>query len=283
MSRIFEMLQKVQQDKALLNLAIPSAQTNSQNFEVLHQVGRSEQLFEAATPAEVVQGGPMPPLPTGGFRGVTFKLIQQLYLAPGCLAPHVLVFCATEQGNERDGICARVAELLASHARGSICVVDANVASPWLHTYFEVKNRKGFRAAMVEADPVKNFIQQVGRDRLWVMPAGVPPKGAEATSALTLGRLAARIAELRTSFRHVLVDASPVFGNSTAAYLSSLADGVILTVERSFTPRQAARELKEEIEAAGGRVLGVVLHRRALPFSDRTDSRRQHQTRSQNS
>jgi len=32
-------------------------------------------------------------------------------------------------------------------------------------------------------------------------------------------------------------------------------------------------EIKEEIEAAGGRVLGVVLHRRALSFSDLTNRR----------
>jgi hypothetical protein len=277
------MLQKAQGYRTLLNPAIPSAQTNSQNFEVLHQARRDEQLFEAATPPEVVQAGPVPPIPAGAFRGETFKLVQRMYLVPGCPAPHVLVFCGVEQGNERDRICAKVAKLLASHAEGSICIVDANVASPWLHTHFEVKNRRGFRAAMVETDPVKNFIQRVGRDRLWLMPAGVLPSGVESNSALNFERLAARMAELRARFRHVLVNAPPAFGDNIAAYLGSLADGVILTVERSFTPRQAARELKEEIETAGGRVLGVVLHRRALPFSDRTDSRRQNQIRVQNS
>jgi len=282
MSRIFEMLRQAQRDLALLNRATPSAQTNSQNFEVLRLAGKDEQLFEAAARPSAIQAGPMPPPPAGAFRGEIFKLVQQLFLAPGCPAPRALVFCAVEQGNERDGICARVAELLASHTRGSICVVDANVASPSLHTYFGVENRQGFRAAMMGDDPAKNFTQRVGRDHLWLMPGGVLPSGEDSTSVLTFGRLGARMAELRAGFDHVLVDAPPAIGDSVAAYLGSMADGVILIVERSFTPRQAARELKEEIEAAGGHVLGVVLHRRTLPCSDRTDSRRQIQTRGQN-
>jgi hypothetical protein len=274
MSKIFEMLRQAQRDQDLLKIASQPAVSNSRNFDVLHQAGKGQQLFESPAPSVAAPPKLAPP-PAGIFRGETLKLVQQLFLAPDCLAPRALVFCAVEQGNERNGICARVAELLASHTRGSICVVDANVASPSLHTYFGVENRQGFRAAMVEADPVKNFTQRVGQDRLWLMPAGVLPSGADSTSVLTFGRLGARIAELRASFDHVLVDAPPAIGDSVAAYLGSLADGVILIVEQSFTPRQAARELKEEIEAVGGRVLGVVLHRRALPFSDRTDSRRQ--------
>ena len=43
----------------------------------------------------------------------------------------------------------------------------------------------------------------------------------------------------------------------------------MLLIEPSFTPRQAAREAKDGIEAIGGRVLGVVLHRRELPFESR--------------
>jgi Mrp family chromosome partitioning ATPase len=283
MSRTFEMLRLAKLDQALLNRAPSASQTNSQNFEVLHLAGKDEQLFDTTACPAATQAGPVPPPPAGAFRGETFKLVQQLFLAGGCEAPRALVFCAVEQGNERNGICARAAELLASHTGGSICVVDANVNSPYLHKCFKVENGPGFRAAMVEADPVKNYTQRVGRDGLWLMPAGVLPPGTDSIPALTFERLAARMAELRASFDYVFLDAPPAIGDSVAAYLSSMADGVILIVERSFTPRQAARELKDEIEAAGGHVLGVVLHRRALPFSDRVNSSQRSPKKLQNS
>jgi Mrp family chromosome partitioning ATPase len=281
MSRIFEMLRQAQRDQELLKRASQPAVSNSRNFHVLHQAGKDQQLFESPAPSVAAPPQLAPP-PAGIFRGETFKLVQQLFLTTGSPAPRSVAFCAVEPGNERDWICARAAELLASHTKASICIVDANVANPSLHTYFGVENGRGLATAMIEPGPVKNFTRRVSKGRLRLLSAGVPPPGADANRALASERLGARMAELRASFDHVLVDAPPATGNSVAAYLGSLTYGVILIVEPSFTPRQAARELKEEIEASGGHVLGVVLHRRALPFSDRIDSRRQNQTRGQN-
>src|SRR6266699_5360603 len=50
--------------------------------------------------------------------------------------------------------------------------------------------------------------------------------------------------------------------NRVTSCLAALTDGVILLVEPNFTPQQAARQAKQDIEAAGGRLLGVVLWRR---------------------
>ena len=272
MSKIFEMLRQAQRDQALLKHASPAVQTNSQNFEVLHLSGKDEQLFEVSEHVAPPDPGNVPPLPTGVFRGETFKLVQQLFLAPECPSPGVLVFCAVEQGNERGWICPRVAEILASHVKKSVCVVDANLANPSLHSYFKAENGGGFRAALQESGPAKDFAQHVGRDGLWLMPAGTVTPEEDSDPAVMFDRLGARIAELRATYDHVLIDAPPALGQSVAAYLGSLADGVILIVEQGFTPRQAVLDLKEEVEAVGGRVLGVVLHRRPLPFSDRTET-----------
>ena len=272
MSKIFEMLRQAQRDQALLKQTSPSVQTNSQNFEVLHLSGKDEELFSVSAQVATPEPEVVAPSPTGVFRGETFKLVQQLFLAQDCPSPRVLVFCAVEQGHERGWICPRVAEILASHVKRSVCVVDANVANPSLHTYFKAENRGGFRAALVESDPIKKFARRVGRDGLWLMSGGEPANGNGAHSTLSYDRLGARLAELRANFDHIFVDAPPALGESIAAYLGSLADGVILIVEQGFTPREAVRELKEEVEAVGGRVLGVVLHRRALPFADRLDS-----------
>jgi Mrp family chromosome partitioning ATPase len=274
MSRNFELLRQVQRS-ALLQRATPPTATNSRNFEVLRQGQIDEQLFESTAAPATVPTESAPPRSTGFSGGEPFKIVQRLFLASGAAAPRAVVFCAVEQGRERNWVCARVAELLAKHTQGSICIVDANLASPSLHTYFEVENRQGLAGAILEAGPVKDFTRSLGRGRLRLMSAGVLSPGADSSAVLASGRLRVRMSELRASFDYVVVDAAPAAGDTVTANLAALADGVILVVEPSFTPRRAALEAKEDIEAAGGRVLGVVLHRRGLPFPDRSRPHRE--------
>ena len=274
MSKIFEMLQQAQQDQELLKQSAPLATIYSRNLEALHRAGKDQQLFNIPSVQEAVQTEPAPPL-TGFPRGETYKLIQHLFLAPNPVSPKAVVFCGVDKEGGRDWICAQTAELLANLKQGSICIVDANVTSPSLHTYFGVANDHGLSEALIEAGPVMDFTLQVGRGRLRLLNAGEPTLGLNSGPLSASTRLSARIRELRSIFDYVLVNAPPATRDSVTGYLGSLADGVVLIVEPSFTPRQATREIKEEIEAAGGRVLGVVLHRRALSLSDMTNSQTQ--------
>jgi protein-tyrosine kinase len=274
MSRNFELLRQVQRS-ALLQRATPPTVTNSRNFEVLRQAEIDQQLFEDTAAPEAVPTESAPPRSTGFSGGEPFKIVQRLFLASGAAGPRAVLFCAVEQGKERDWICARVAELLAKHTQGSVCIVDANLASPSLHTYFDVENRQGLAGAILEAGPVKDFTRSLGRGRLRLMSAGVLSPGADSSAVLASGRLRGRMSELRAAFDYVVVDAAPAAGDSVTANVAALADGVILVVEPSLTPRRAALEAKEDIEAAGGRVLGVVMHRRGLPFQDKSGRRRE--------
>jgi Mrp family chromosome partitioning ATPase len=124
---------------------------------------------------------------------------------------------------------------------------------------------------LVESGSVMDFTQQIGRGRLRLLNAGEPSIGLNSGPVLASARLSARVRELRASFDYVLVNAPPATRDSVTGFLGSMADGVVLIVEPSFSPREATREIKEEIEAAGGRVLGVVLHRRTLSLSDLTN------------
>jgi protein-tyrosine kinase len=270
MSRTFEMLKQAQRDQELLKQSAPLAATHSRNLDALHRAGRDQELFDVPSVPETFQTEPAPPL-TGFLRGETFKLIQHLFLATNTVSPRVVVFCGVDNEVGRDWICAHTAELLANLKKDSICIVDANLASPSLHSYFGVANDHGLSAALVESGPVMDFTQQIGRGRLRLLNAGEPSIGLNSGPVLASARLAARVRELRASFDYVLVNAPPATRDSVTGFLGSMADGVVLIVEPSFSPREATREIKEEIEAAGGRVLGVVLHRRALSLSDLTN------------
>lgn len=273
MSRMFEMLQKAQRDQELLKLASPQAALHSRNLDVLHHAGKDQQIFDIPPLQDDAQTAPEPAPPPNGFsRGETYKLIQQLFLSPNHASPRAVVFCGVDADGERGWICAQTAELLINLKQGSACVVDANVANPTLHSYFGVENNRGLSDALVQTGPAIDFTQSVGRGRLRLLSAGVPSIGLNSGPVLASARLAARMRELRASFDYLLLSAPPISRDSVTGYLSALADGVVLIVEPSFTPRQATLEMKDEIEAAGGKILGVVLHRRSLSLSDKTNS-----------
>jgi Mrp family chromosome partitioning ATPase len=269
---MFDLLRQAQRDVALLQRsAAATVATNSRNFELLRQVQRDELLFEgtkfpAVAPSELAEPQ------TGSYHGSeSFKLVQRLFLADPALAPRVVVFCAVEQPSEDSRTCAQAAEQLAHHTHGSsVCVIDANLARPSLHAHFDVENQEGLAGALLGTRPVVEFTRSLGRGSLRLMSAGVLASGVDAREVLASVRLTARMSELRASFDYILIDAPPAAPDFVTAHLAALVDGVILIVEPSFTPKQAARHAKDNIEAAGGRVLGVVLHRRALPFGPRT-------------
>jgi Mrp family chromosome partitioning ATPase len=278
MSKMFEMLQQAQRDQELFKQSTPLAALHSRNLEALHRAGRDQQLFDVPPVPEVLQTDPEPP-PAGFSRGETHKLIQHLFLTANSVAPRVVVFCGVDGTMGREFICAQSAELMANLKQVSVCAVDANVGSPSFHSYFDVANERGLSAALVESGPVMDFTEQIGRGRLRVMAAGQPSLGLNSGKVPATAKLAARLRELRAGFDYVLVNAPPATRDSITGYLSSLADGVALIVEPSFTPRQATRDVKEEIEAAGGRVLGVVLHRRALSLTNPANSQQAGPTR----
>jgi hypothetical protein len=286
MSRIFELLRQAKLDAELLqNSVATTAAANSRNFELLQQDRKDELLFDdvkspAITSTELDL--PRPAVYSGS--GETFKLVQRIFLADAVLAPRVVVFCPVEARNADNWICVQAADLLANNVQdSSVCLVDANLPHPSLHNYFEVENFGGLAGAMTETGPVVGFTQSVDRGHLRLMSAGVISASADADSVLDSGRLRARMSELRAKFDYILIDAPPATSGFPTGLLARLVDGFILLVEPGFTPRQAAREAKDNIEAAGGRVLGVVLHRRELPFGPRTEQRQRRLKRAKNS
>jgi Mrp family chromosome partitioning ATPase len=270
--RTLEALRQPRQEEDLLEQAIPTTEKkNANRLEILCQELRSQQRLEDAAAPGIV---PETQRPAAFFSGENFQLVRRLFLAAGDEAPRAVVFCTVEQGNARNWIGAQVAELLTYHTNSSVCIVDADVANPSLHTYFGVENAEGLARAVLGRGSVQEFARPVGPSGLHLISAGALPPGADSSSLLSSGRLDARISELRARFGYLVVNGPPATGNCVAAYLAAITDGVILVVEPSFSPRQAAREAKENIEAAGGRLLGAVLWRRALLPSSRMASPR---------
>ena len=199
------------------------------------------------------------------------KLVQRVFRAGNGQSPQVVLFSGVEAGAGCASICARTSEILAAQPEASVCVVDANFRSPCLHQYFGMENARGLAEAVRESGPITDFAHQVPERNLWVMPSGL---GSDHLSiALVSDRLRTRMTELRATFKHVVINSSPMGLDTDSIELSRWTDGVVLVVEANSTRRDAARRVKENLEVADVRMLGVVLNNRTFPIPDALYSR----------
>ncbi len=74
--------------------------------------------------------------------------------------------------------------------------------------------------------------------------------------------------KMQEEFDHIILDAPPVPSFSECRTLCSRVDGVVLVLNSERTRRQVARRSKEQLEEAGGRLLGVVLNKKKYYIPD---------------
>jgi capsular exopolysaccharide synthesis family protein len=248
------------------------------NFELLQALGREHELMPEATAVEqphfktfnsepealpVVQ--PHPTLKGVELEEIT-RLVQQTFLVKGNGGPHTVVFTATESGNGCSWIAANVAEVLASHVSGPVCLVDANFRNPSLHERFKLVNTRGLADALRVNEPIRSFAHSVTPANLFVMTSGSEPE--KAASFLASDRTRNRLAELRSWANFVLVDASALGVALDATVLGAASDGVVLVLKANESRREPARRAVADLTAAKAKVLGAVLNYRTYPVPD---------------
>jgi Mrp family chromosome partitioning ATPase len=199
------------------------------------------------------------------------KLAQRIFPLSGSPAaarsPQVVIFSAVEDDHASSAICARMCEVLAERGDGPVCGVDANCAAPFLHRYFGVKNVNGLCEALCDPRPVNEFAQKTKDANLWIMPPGNIHTDVELNARVASERLRARMNELRTFFKYVVIHSS-AFSDRATAPGSFGADGIVLIVEANATRREMVRDAMEELRMRGTPILGVVLNNRTFPIPD---------------
>ena len=191
------------------------------------------------------------------------KLVHRIFPAGGQCSPQIVLFSAVEGDAGCASISIRTAEILAGRGDGSVCVVDANFQLSCLHHYFGIDNSKGLAEAVLGSLPIQDFLQKHPEANLWILPCGAAA-GQLRFSGVN-DRLRSRMAELRGQFKYVVIHSSPLDLDSASMLLSRWTDGVVMVVEADTTRRATARRMKQDLEAANVRILGVLLNN--LTFS----------------
>lgn len=200
------------------------------------------------------------------IRKEEFQLVERVFLLPGREAPHVVVFCGVDENAGAERVCARAGEILACHTNTEVCLVDGNLQSPRLQECFAAADFTGVADSSIEAGRVRNCTQLRGGGRLSLLPAEF--SSGDARVPWDSERIRLRLAEFRDKFSYVLVNAPPVNRHVGATLFGRVSEGVILVIESNVTPRESTRRAKDELEAAGVKLLGGVLNNRSYPIPE---------------
>jgi Mrp family chromosome partitioning ATPase len=244
----------------------------SRNFELLQQLEQEERSKSEVVPISRPPHVPEDPSSAAGndhesdpqvnFPAEVCKLARRLFLMESS-GPRVVVFTSTERATGCSSMAARCAQALATQVRRSVCLVDANLPHPALHSYFEMENRHGLAEALSRSQSLAKCVTQATPRNLWLLTSGQGPANDGLSDFDSLHDC---MRQLRQEFEYAVIDAPPWNLHSHAATLGSAADGIVLVLRANFSRREAARKLVAEIKAANIRLLGAVLNDRTFPI-----------------
>lgn len=145
-----------------------------------------------------------------------------------------------------------------AQAGSRVLLVDCDLRKPVQHKIFELTNQKGITNVLVEQLEVNEAIQATRINNLSLLPSGpIPPNPSELLGSQRMKELIKILAE---EFDIILFDSPPAVAVTDAALLSAQVDGVILVLRAGVARIEMAKQVKELIEKANGKIIGTVLY-----------------------
>jgi len=186
-------------------------------------------------------------------------LVRQVFFASLASPVRQIVLAAVEPGTDVARVCRQIGEALALETSRGVAVVGRGPEN-----YQDIgKDRETTRPGSEGSTaPLLEFSTQV-RSNLWLLP-----QRQILTGGVGARNLHGRLSKLRREFEYSIVEGPPAGESGEAAVLGRSADGIILVLRAHRTRRAAAGKIKRTLDAAGARILGLVLTGRKFPIPD---------------
>jgi len=155
-------------------------------------------------------------------------------------------------------VAANLAVALADVGNRTI-IVGADLRKPSVHQLFGGDNSVGVTSVLTGHATLDDALQKTDHPNLQLLASGpVPPNPAEMLGSQAMRSL---IEQLVSRADKVIFDTPPVIAVTDAPLLAPALDGTLLVVRVGYTPKEVARQAKEQLEKVNARVLGIVANR----------------------
>jgi Mrp family chromosome partitioning ATPase len=209
----------------------------------------------APDPVIAPQGARVPVrrLVPGAVPAAYATLRERLMVTAQGKALKSLVFAGCAGGEGCTQVVREFSESLAS-AGLNVLLVDADMRTAGLTT--SLAARGADLTELVRAKDVPPATPW-GRGRLTVAPS--PAGVADKESFLRSPELAFWLDRQRVAFDYTFLDSPPILRHADGILASLFCDGVVLVARAGVTRGEALARARQQIERAGGKVLGAVL------------------------
>jgi capsular exopolysaccharide synthesis family protein len=168
----------------------------------------------------------------------------------------VLHLTSGVMGEGKSLIAANLAVALASRSKTRILLIDGDLRKPNVERMFGVDNGRGLGAWIEEDAPsILPFLRRISGLSLWLLPAGSSP---DPTTVLQSDRIRELLAQVALWFDWVVIDSPPLLPMADANLWASVADGTLLVVRESKTPKRALEKGLESLD--NPKIVGIVLN-----------------------
>lgn len=171
-----------------------------------------------------------------------------------------LMFAGTSQGVGVTATAVNFAATLARDSKRKVLLVDGNLRTPSIHKVFKIEQAPGLADIVTNSYKCGFQANKMRPGNLFVLSCGNTHTGR--FTLFESRRFDRFLNVMRKIFDHVIVDAPPFPVFPESLVLCAKMDGVVLVVGAGKTRRQVAHTAKEELESAGGKLLGVVVNKR---------------------
>ncbi len=156
----------------------------------------------------------------------------------------------------RTTVALNLAAAIAHDGR-KVLIVDANFRQPAIRQLFPECPEGGLSSALVGQANWSDLAHEV-QPNLHVLPAGMlPPNPAELLGSEEMRTL---IAEMVGQYDQVIIDGAPCLVVTDSAILSTLVDGVVLTVRAGANSYGIVQRTRDMLQRVGAHIVGVALN-----------------------
>lgn len=188
----------------------------------------------------------------------SFRLLQSnLEFFQAYNSAKTILITSPMQGNGKTTIAVNLAISLAMSGQKTV-LVDSDLRRPAVHMALEIEKSPGLSDIIRSKKKVVEATRSLKETNIEVITAGDVP--ANVTEVVGSKRIAEILAGLKEDFETIVIDAPPLVISDSYS-LASKVDGVILVLEQGQTREEQAKVIKEQLNRAGARVIGVVFNR----------------------
>ena len=187
-------------------------------------------------------------------------LLNKLSSRYSNLRLRTLLFTGSAHGTGVTKTVIKFANTLVKASDHTVLIIEANLRTPSFQKLFHQDPIRGVPGSLVD-DGLKIFkFKNVGKGNLFAFTFG--GNRFNSNNYIDTQRLSKLIEVSKKQFDYIILDTAPIGICPESQAICSLVDGVLMVIDSGKTRRRVAQRAKQELEDAGGKLLGVVLNKR---------------------